>query len=235
MTKNSIEPLELSEKQFFSDLLLGNIQAPMKERLLRFSAKSLLDIGCGAGRGMLLAYYVLGIERLIGFDLGNESNVLDSLNDQYEKAEAELGKEHKPIDSLEEYWSEIDTSIGDLNTKITDHATFRRLLNLHFGMRVQRLVRLNILNAEKFDAIICSQVFHFMDIDDIIVTLRLIEQHRHQNSLIYLSAKTGFTGKVGTPSEEMMERLMSFAKEQGLRHYKGPSVRDGQCQVFTNI
>jgi hypothetical protein len=204
----------------------------MKSRLLRFNAQSMLDIGCGEGLAMLLSHYVLGIDTFFGFDHATESYILQTYNDRRNRCHQ--GISEVPCTRLEEIWNTVTTS-NDRRPRIEDTTRYRPLLNPHYDMTVQRFGAKADLKGHNFDIIICSQVFHFMDEEDIQDTLRLIQNHRHPASMIYISAKTGFKGKAGTDSRWMMRTLRSFASEQGLNYYWGRRATDGRCHTFTNI
>ncbi|MEO8590775.1 MAG: hypothetical protein ABI432_15475 [Flavobacteriales bacterium] len=95
---------------------------------------------------------------------------------------------------------------------------------------------------QKFDAIICSHVMHYLSRREFEHVSSIIRHNSHPRSLIYFSMKDNWSnGEMGPkmPGCDLIKLCHALAKELkdlGVRHYSPrPASAEGQWHTFTNL
>lgn len=171
----------LGQEWCFSQLISGNDDNPVKERLKRTRRRHALDLGCAEATDLLMLYHAIGFERLEGVDSSPEERIMDKYNKSH-------GKAYR--DRFSAYQGGFTLDPNDaVKTLLTD-AEFKEILSVQ-----EEFIQRYTFKEPLYDVIIASNVLHYLTKRDVEVTVRRILTHLAPGGVFYIRIRR-------TPSAE---------------------------------
>lgn len=218
----------LEGSQDFKSLLHGDYP-PLLPRIAAFQIGSVLDLGCGDGNTLLSLYHALGTTHLEGVDNEQASYHTNIIN-------AFRGKDAHMID-LTQVWLGMRASKSDAMPTITDRAEMVELMRrVRYGTDIIGYKP----ELKEYDAIILSNVLHYMYPEQVTQTLAMVRERIRIGGLIYIGVRDAFKLQphLVPPinGQALLAHLHAFASEMGLTHTLGAMTQiQGQYHHFTNL
>lgn len=217
----------LGEEHFFKNLITDHVKPEIRQSLVDFKINSVLDIGCGTGEALVMMHYLVGCNYLRGVEAHGEEHILGELNKTFVK----------PFASLDDFWLGFKKSPTDLGEQIPDKNWLNDNMYVAYG---RFLNHWQPPKGIQFDAIIASQVVHFLMRRELLHLFSLIKRLLRSGGMIYISMKTEFAGNAAMPQDiseaERFDLCSAFAKENRLTYHRGTKpATDGNCHTWTNL